>query len=167
MSDINTGSTDNQEQVESSVDEIEGSEITDKMEALVNSPSVDEQESVSVSESNLVVSKVTQMEEDVLIPIKSEMSDNPNHADMIENGGSDLESMMEIKDDCIEEQGDATAEVEPQPKTAARPSHFRNGHVVSDLHMWYVQTKVREQYQEEYDRPVSYTHLTLPTNREG
>ena len=133
--------------------EIEEGEITEEMEATttVNSTSVDEQGPVIVH-----LSKVTQMEEDVLIPIKSEMSDNPNQADIIENGGSNLESMMEIKDDCIEEQGyesgNATAEIEPQPKTAARPSHFRNGHVVSDLHMWYVMTKVREQYQEEYDR---------------
>ena len=98
MADINTGSTDNQEQVERSVDEIEEGEIIDEMEATVDSLSVDEQEPVTVSESNLEVSKVTQMEEDVLIPIKSEMSDNPNQADIIENGGSDLESMMEIKD---------------------------------------------------------------------
>ena len=95
MTNINNGSTDNQEQVESSLDEIEEGEITEEMEATttVNSTSVDEQEPVTVSESNLEVSKVTQMEEDVLIPIKSEMSDNPNQADIMENGGSYLESM--------------------------------------------------------------------------
>ena len=43
MTDINTGSTDDQEQVENSVDEIEEGEITEEMEATttVNSKSVD------------------------------------------------------------------------------------------------------------------------------
>ena len=81
MTDINTGSTDNQEQVESNVDEIEEGEIIEEMEAM----EMDEQEPVIVH-----LSTVTKMEEVVLIPIKSEMSDNSNQADIIENGGSDL-----------------------------------------------------------------------------
>ena len=81
MTFINTGSTDNQEQVESNVDEIEEGEIIEEMEAM----EMDEQEPVIVH-----LSTVTKMEEVVLIPIKSEMSDNSNQADIIENGGSDL-----------------------------------------------------------------------------
>ena len=64
------------------------------------------------------------------------MSDNSNQADIIENGGSDLKSMMEIKDDCIEEQehesGNATAKIEPQPKPLSDHQGFLFAHVVCE-----------------------------------